>query len=557
MNARRLDALVVGALCLAAFAQALSSLRQKSLTFDELTYIPSGYSYVVTGDYRLNPEHPPLAKLMAGAALLAAPSALLAARPALDTLHSSWGSGDQWAFGAHFFDEAGSDTPHLATVARLPTVLLLLVLVVGAYRMGRELYGRRAGLLAAWLCAFSPNLLAHGRLATTDLPQACFVLLTSYAALRYVRRPSPGGAVGVGVVLALALLSKYSAILLLGLVPLWLAAGGLTAEAPHAGDAGGPGRAGVAERFPWPERSPRVRAAAFVAASLLGMLAVAAIVVGAAYGTPGNPAAFVRNLGALYTNVHLDLPAYFAGRFHDGAVPWYFAAAFLLKAPTAFLVLLGLRAADQIVRRDADLPGTLHLLLPALVWLVAMTLTALPFGIRYVLPIYPLLFVYASGLVASPYLPGHRVRPWVVAGLAGLFALSSLWARPHYLPYFNALAGGPDRGIEWLDDSNVDWGQDLPALREWLDERGITDATVVPMALYDPALYGVRGRVRGPAEVLSLLTAPDPPPGVYAISAHLLTRARWSGPPLVDPLRDIEPAAVLGHSIYVFDLRLP
>lgn len=419
--------------------------------------------------------------------------------------------------------------------------------MAGAYLLGRELYGRASGLLAAWLCAFSPNLLAHGRLATTDLPLACFVLLTSYAALRFARRPSPGGALALGLSLALALLSKYSAVLLLPLVPLWL-----LFETLRPGGAAPP-RGRLLDRF-----STRAgRAAAFASAGTGAALAVALLVVGAAYGTPADPSAFVQGVSTLYSNVHIDLPTYFAGRFHDGGLWYYFLAAFLLKAPVAFLALLALRVADQVARRDADLTATLHLVLPSVVWVAVMSASALQFGLRYVLPVFPLLFVHAAGILASPRAAPGTAGRWAVVALAGLFALSSLRAFPHYLPYFNVLAGGSDRGIEWLDDSNVDWGQDLPALREWLDGQGVEDATIVPMALYDPALYGVRGRVRSPDEVLPLLTAPDPPRGVYAVSAHLLTRSRWRGPPPVDPLRDLEPAAVLGHSLYVFDLRRP
>ena len=118
----------------------------------------------------------------------------------------------------------------------------------------------------------------------------------------------------------------------------------------------------------------------------------------------------------------------------------------------------------------------------------------------------------------------------------------------------NSVAESRGEPIEWLDDSNVDWGQDLPLLAEYLRERDIQDATIVPMAWYDPGLYGVVGNVRGPAEVLPLLATPDPPPGVYAVSAHLLTRTRWGTPHGVDLLTDLTPVAVLGHSIFVFEI---
>ena len=539
MTGRGVRLVVVAGLSVGAALQAWTSLRTKSMTFDELTYIPSGYTYVVTGDYRMNPEHPPLAKLLAG-------TALVSEAPPLDLSHPSWGEADQWAFGRHFFQTVGAATGELVERARLPGLLLVMAMVVFAYLMATEIYGPRAGLLAAWLCAFSPNLLAHGRLATTDFPQALFVLVTAYAFLRFIRAPSISAGLGVGVALGLALLSKYSAILLLGLVGVWAVAA-VTVWRP--GDGGGrrpPNR--------WSTRATdRV---VFMGGSLASMLLVAALVVSAGYGSPGDPGPFLRGLRVLYTNVHADLPTYFAGTFHRDGVPYYFLAAFLLKAPLGVLALLALRLADQIRRRSLGLLESLYLLLPAAVFFAVMTVSALQFGVRYVLPALPLLFVYAAGAAESPSLRG-RVGTLALAVLALVFAGASLRTHPHYIPFFNVLAGGPSQGIEWLDDSNVDWGQDLPLLATWLEESDVDDAVVVPMALYDPALYGVEGTWSTPEAVLPLLTAADPPPGVYAVSAHLLTRARWGRRPVVDPLRDRTPRVVLGHSLHVFDLRRP
>ncbi len=135
---------------------------------------------------------------------------------------------------------------------------------------------------------------------------------------------------------------------------------------------------------------------------------------------------------------------------------------------------------------------------------------------------------------------------WVVA--------SSLAAYPHYLPYFNEIAGGPDHGIEWLDDSNVDWGQDMILLRDYLARHGVRDARITGMARYPPSLYGIPGQDVPPHIAVRVLSHPDPPPGVYVVSVHLLNRARLGSPP-VDPLRDLRPAAVLGHTLWVFDLR--
>src|SRR5205085_5854568 len=58
-------------ICLLLFAVllltlSLTSVRQKSATFDEGLHIPAAYTYVAYGDFRLNPEHPPLVKLLSG-----------------------------------------------------------------------------------------------------------------------------------------------------------------------------------------------------------------------------------------------------------------------------------------------------------------------------------------------------------------------------------------------------------------------------------------------------------------------------------------------------------
>jgi Dolichyl-phosphate-mannose-protein mannosyltransferase len=525
---------LVAALSVAFALQAWTSLRRKSLTFDEVTYIPSGYSYVVTRDYRLNPEHPPLAKLLAGLAVLPL-------HPALDTSQPAWQTADQWTFGRDFFEGSGVDTARLVSAARLPTVLLGMVLVALAYALGSELYGRGAGLLAAWLAAFSPTLLAHGRLATNDLPLTCLVLLTTYAVLRFSRRPTVSRLALAGVALGLALLTKYIAVLLLGLVPLWL----LASVIPE-------GRLPVPDtRWLGRVRDPRLRRASFAIGSATAIVLIGLAVVTLAYLKPGDLGPYVHGLRVLYTNVHLDMRTYFHGTFHDHRLPYYFVATFLLKTPTPFLALLALRAGDQAARRDLDLDTGAFLLLPSLLWLVVISTSALAFGVRYILPVYPLLFVYVSGIVRSPLLRTGWAKASVV-GLAALFAAASLRAYPNYIPYFNVLAGGPRNGVEWLDDSNIDWGQDLPMLRDYVEQHGIADLTVAPMGWYDPALYGVHGRVVDPAEMFRLLADPNAPHGAYAISAHLLTRGRYF-PTSFDALSRLEPTAILGYSLYVYE----
>lgn len=542
MHGRAYTAAVLGFLLACVFAQAFGSLRRKSLTYDELAYIPAGYSYVTTGDFRLNPEQPPLMKLLAGAALLPL-------RPRLPLEHESWiaaGAGvanTQWIFGREFLTRANPDGPRLVRWARVPTVLVTMALVTGVFLFARELYGPLGGVLAATLCAFDPNILAHGRLATTDVGLACFVLWAVYALFRLSRRPTGARVVVAGVFLGMALAAKFSGLFLLALMPVFAIALALSPD----GIVVPGGRWGrltgrpLGDRLAW-------ASVAFAAVSAIGLLTVSLT-----YGAPGRVDLYLRDFFMVNVNVHPAFPTYFHGTFHPGRVPLYFVAAFLLKTPLGTLALLATRVADVIVHRTERAAGMLLTWIPVVAWFVIISWKAYQIGLRYVLPAYPLLFVFAGGLAASPWL---RARPLRIAvlGMIAWATGSSLAAYPHYLPYFNEAAGGAERGIDWLDDSNLDWGQDLVLLAELQRATGLDRLMVTPMAEYDPAIYGVRGEILQPAEVLRRLTHPEPPPGVYAVSAHILNRARLFPAP-VDPLRDLVPVAVLGHSIYVYDLR--
>lgn len=533
---------LLAALCACTFVQAFFSMRQKSLTYDELSYIPAGYSYVVTGDFRLNHEQPPMMKLLAGLGMLPL-------HPDLPTEDESWvaaGNGHmntQWNFGRAFF--AGADhVERLVLFARLPVVVVTMLLVVGVFLFARDLYGPEAGLLAAALCAFDPNILAHGRLATTDLGLACFTLLAVWAYWRLTREPTVGRLVLAGTLLGLALLTKFSGLFLLALYPLWglvlpLVPGGVTVPDSRWGQ--------------WTRKEVTNR----VVYSLLlsgAVVVLAMLVVSLGYLAPGRVDLYFRDFWAVNVNVNFGFQTYFNGVFHEGRVPYYFLAAFLLKTPLALLLLLALRGMTQIRHREEGWPERIVLFAPVAIWFVIISWKAFQIGLRYVLPVYPFLFVYASGIVASPVFARREIRLAAGALMVWLTA-SSLATYPHYLPYFNGLAGGPAHGIEWLDDSNVDWGQDVILLREFLEDHDISDAKVTPMGRYGADLYDVPGEELPPHEAVALLSNPDPPSGIYAVSVHLLNRAKLSQNLLVDPLRDLRPMAILGHTIYVFDLR--
>jgi hypothetical protein len=138
-------------------------------------------------------------------------------------------------------------------------------------------------------------------------------------------------------------------------------------------------------------------------------------------------------------------------------------------------------------------------------------------------------------------------------------AIGTTRIHPHYLAYFNELVGGPREGWKWTVNANLDWGQDLPGLARWLREHDVDVVNLSYFGLVDPALYGIRWLpISIPRPKDRPIPSPDEiPEGVYAISAtNLVEVGRQGRGPLV-AFQSLEPVAVIGYSIYVYDVKAP
>jgi hypothetical protein len=188
--------------------------------------------------------------------------------------------------------------------------------------------------------------------------------------------------------------------------------------------------------------------------------------------------------------------------------------------------------------------------LPALGWLAVTSALAANIGVRYALPVYPLLFVLAGSLPRALAARSRLGAAVAAAGLALAQLATAAAAHPDYLPYFNRLAGGPEHGPCWLDDSNLDWGQDLAALPGWLAAHGVDSVRLLHAGAGSPGFYGVAGEPLAEAD----WTGP-PRPGWYVLSAHALVRGLdWADTRGVatDWLRRYRPVDVLGGSMVLY-----
>jgi hypothetical protein len=209
MRRRATRLLLAIVLLLTMFAQMMGSARLKSATYDEQTYYARGYAFLKTGDMRLRLRHPLLTNLVSAAPLL------LLRDLELPTDHRAWANADFHEFSAQFvwhYNAAQAD--RIVFLSRWPMMLLTLLLAALVYRWASELYGPKAGILALVLSAADPNLIAHGRLANTDIGATASILGATYAFWRYQRRPSRRGLALAGITLGLAQTTRFTALLL-------------------------------------------------------------------------------------------------------------------------------------------------------------------------------------------------------------------------------------------------------------------------------------------------------------------------------------------------------
>ncbi len=449
--------------------------------------------------------------------------------------------------------------------ARLPTVLLALLLGCLVWRWAHALFGPLSGALALLAYTFCPNVLAHGHLVTTDVATALGMFAAAYLLWRHLAAPSPGRLIAAAAAFGLAQLTKATAlflvpsfalILLIRLVRTIRAGRELRRHGPLADLARR--NAGL----------PLATRAARSACALLLFCGVAILVLNLGFLcegtlTPLNRYEFVSPelrslaripvLGALplplpYAYVQgLDMVArdaeargwsYLRGAYSETGFRSYFLWGFLVKVPLATQALL-VWALWLWGSRRARAPGAEeYLAVPPLLLLLYLSFWfRLDIGLRYLLPAMPFLFVFLSRVAAPPRVPAGtgdggrwpaRAQAALLAGLAVWLGVSSFGIHPHYLAYFNELAGGPANGGRWLIDSNLDWGQDSEYVR-----RVVAANSPVPVLL-DPS-GPVAGRV---AVGVTSLVGRDPAGA---------RRHAW--------LRDhFTPVATIGHSWMIFDV---
>jgi hypothetical protein len=514
-------------------------------TFDEAVHLASGYGCWKAGEYRLNHEDPPLLKLA-----MSLPLVLGDAPPFPHA--AATGPAAQWQAGAALVYDSGLEPRAVINPARRVNLGFGCALVLLAGWVSYRVWGSKLAAVAA--CGFAasdPTLLAMSSVVKTDVGVSLFSLATCYLVWEYVANPTRGLLVALGVSAGLMLATKLSAVgiaaglALAGVV--FLARGGRLTL---------PGKS---------ESESRLRPALELALRL-GVIAV--VTVAATYAFVYFPE-WGKGLKFQLTRNPEDGVVYLNGVRSHGGWLHYFLVAVPLKLPLGLLVAASVSAVSLLAsggREPAGMaplrpagsrrPFAVFLVVPPLVFFALASFARLNLGVRVVLPCIPFLNVLAAGLAVAACC---RVAGWLVLAVSlGACVVAAQRANPYELTFFNELVGGPVNGAKYLADSNLDWGQGLPALKEWMDAKGVGAVYLGYFGTDRPEAHGIRfqplpgyGRIGAPG---GETIAADAPRHVVAVSANCLLGLYIRGSETYAWLRDREPTAVLAGCVYVFDL---
>ncbi len=557
----------------------VTAFLQKSPTVDEPVHLFAGYSYLKWGDFRANPEHPPLAKLWAALPLLAF------------DLKDLRQSSNYWNLIPQYSPDAMytvADAAEMLFVrnnaeavffyAKLQMVVLGILLGLFVFRWSKELFGFQAAVASICIYCFDPNILAHSQFVHTDIAFTTMFFIGTYFFWSALDKLSWPNLVFSSLFFGLAAITKYA---YLAVLVVW---SGLCLVRIFSLQ---PQRCTLGTSR---EVSNRWGKTALASGLLVCSVVTAYFLIWLAYGfrfdaiaTEGRHLPMAQQLpenhylqgliifltqyhlfpeawiyGQLYVFNNLQRDAYLMGSYSDHGFWLYYPVAFAVKTPVPTLLLFIGSIGLSISKEKSRLSG-LFLLIPVVVYFSLAVWSHINIGLRHILPIYPFLFVLLGSTAWQLWCSGRRVKRGAIMVLSIWYLWSSINTYPHYLAFFNEIAGGPENGHKVLLDSNLDWGQDLKGLKRWMDDHGVKKNQFLYFGFHsaaEPRYYGIDA-VYLPGSWVGYDSVTDNPeaPNYLAISAnhlygHFLRGERRDD--FVRPFRSLRPAGNIGHSIFIY-----
>jgi len=520
------------------FILSYTSARRTAVIADEPFHLARGAGLIFFQDQSFAVSHPPLINFINGLALLTLPEINLP-NPELVSLSRKMDPSDRRNAFAHLLlSRLNSDPKKIIDRARIPTLILSLLLGVLVFIWAKKIYGPKAGLFALFLYSFCPNILAHSHLVTNDLGASLFILLSLYFYFQLFKNPGPANFILAVIFLGLAQLSKFTAILLYPLYLIIWTLGFARMKKNHL-------------KLSWCQiRLPDFYLNLWsLLIIFLGSWLIIWLGYGLEIGVNWNFSSLLKNeicesgkltaeikCGIINLLAQIPLPPrtffyglartlilteqhehelYFLGKTGLNGWWYYYPILFLIKTPIALFILLGLRIWQwKKINQQSFLIG-IFLLLP-IVWFFGwfILFNRKEIGIRHLLMAYPLIFIFISGLLKENLLVSLRAK--LILGLVCVwFGLSSVLSFPDYLTYFNEAVGRRWGGLK-ISVLGEDWGQGVSQLAQLQKQKSLYPLFYLPYVMVvSPRAYGLEYEEM---DCLSLK------PGYYALHLNQLLR---------------------------------
>ncbi len=555
--------LAVLILCMMFFLSFFAAMGDSGTT-DEIAHIPSGYSYLKYQDFRLNPEHPPLAKALAGS--------LLQFITIKDIRTDwSWDGINQWEAGWSLLYRSGNNTSLVLLLARLPMLLLALGLGVVLFLFSKKYWGKKVALIVLALYAFYPDVLGHSHLVTTDIAAAFGYVITIWAFDNLMKRKTKKALVIAGIVFGLAQLLKFSSFLLfiillilvfyrakieqkedqsywikfwqlfkmyfwtcvISVIFVWIVYIPFVWNTPSEVE------------YKVIEMNLTDNASSLWKRNFLHLFEHNPILRGMGHYILGIMLVFARVAGGNAT--------YIMGELSDKSIAWFFPVAWLIKTPLTIIILFVWSLLTLVFLRNKHKEDSWLnwiILTPIVVYWAFTLKGSLNIGIRHLMPTVPFIILFI-GKSIKRYVSGEKTTKQgiLIYALILLMIIETISYFPQYISYFNILIPRNNR-YKYLVDSSLDWGQDLLRLKEYINKNNIDSIKVDYFGGSVPPYYIPQS--------VEWHSSYGPTTGWLAVSATYFQSSKLYGPKeskwSYEWLEQHKPKIIIGGSILVYHI---
>lgn len=502
--------------------QGLLGAQIFSAAMDEQVHLPVGYVHLKTKEIKFGTSSTPLVGMIA-----AIPSLFLNIN--FDVNEPYLIENNFWSFGPKFLFSNNAD--QLLFWGRLSITLLSVLLGFYVFKWAAEMFSPRAGLFSLLLYTFMPTIIAHSQFVSPDIGLSVFFFISFYYLWKFLKERKLKYGIFSGIFLGLALGAKFSAVLIIPLFTILVLLFLLKDNSISYKN----------------KREHFLRI-------ILTIFAIGFLVLWGIYFFSKDLSFYIKGMSLVYgedtnTNYH----NYLNGNFKQGGWWYYFLEAFLIKTPIPALVfmLYGILLFNKYKNSIID---KLFLLLPPISFFIITSLWAHNIGVRYLIPIYPFLFVYSGGIIG--FINKKSILALFIL-LSSWYISSTITVYPNYISYFNEFIGGPKNGYKYLNDSNIEWGHDLKRLKKFVDKNPDT-MIVYPWRQGNAALeyYGIKSENNIFHQIDQKENWWTKPQGIYAVSSHFLVRAKIisqvNNDKSLDWLSLYKPIDRIGQSFFIY-----